>query len=171
MEGHSPDIMTLEAALEGTPALIQTMLVRAPVVRALNGFDAGFQQFEDQEFWIRLMAAGYRVKHLRTPLVQVRRGTHQSLTTHWWSYHSSRLKVIEKHWRLYNEVLGAGGARRTASKQIRRAGIGRGGVFGRVVYAAGCIFGNELRPLVGLAATGRLSDVPYSRNGDAIAGA
>ena len=57
---HSPAITTLSAALEGTLASMDTILIRAADIRALRGFDANFVRFEDKEFWIRFTAAGYR---------------------------------------------------------------------------------------------------------------
>lgn len=163
VRGHAVEIITLKAALEGTPALLQTMLVRQPVLKALGGFDREFPPIEDQEFWIRFAAAGYKALHLEQPFVRVDRRRRERLTNHWWPYLRSQLRVVWKHRSLYETVLGRGSGRDMYSKQIRRAGIRKGGVAGRVVYAAGCILRLELRALLRLATTGRMSQVPYSR--------
>jgi glycosyltransferase involved in cell wall biosynthesis len=168
IEGHSPEIMTVEAALEATIALIQTLLIRTPVMRALNGFDVRCPPFEDQEFWIRLTAAGYQAMHLRQPLLRLRRGSHKSLTSNWWSYIRGHLRVVVKHRRLYRQVMGPGAVRMIASLYIRRSGFKAGGVIGRIVYAIGCIVGGELRPLARLIATGKLTWIPYSRDGEVV---
>ena len=134
----------------------------------MNGFDVALRQFEDQEFWIRLTAAGYQAMHLRQPLLRLRRGSHQSLTSDWWFYCIGHLKVVVKHRRLYREVMGPGAARINASKYIRRSGFRAGRVVGRLAYAAGCIVGGDLRPLGRLITTGKLTWVPYSRDGEVV---
>lgn len=163
MRGHSPEIITLEAALEATPALLQTMLIRSTVIRALQGFDTTFRQFEDQDFWIRFTAAGYKARHLREPLMRLNRCSGERLTEHWWSYTSAQLQVVAKHRALYKSVLGAGAARIHCSRYIRRSGMTKGRVLGRAVYAAGCILGGEFRPLLKLITSGKLADVGYSK--------
>jgi GT2 family glycosyltransferase len=161
--GHSPETMTVEATLEGTPALIQTFLVRADVMRAIGGFDSRFRQFEDQECCVRLTAGGYTVRHIRKPLVKLYRGGADHLTNQWWPHTRGQLAVAQKHWALYNRVLGGREARRTVSRYVRRAGLRKGRILGRVVYAIGCVMGGDMRPALTLLTTGKMLDVPFDR--------
>lgn len=162
MSGHSPEMMTLSAALEATPALLQTLLIRARVIHHIGGLDHQLRQFEDQDFFIRLMKSGYKIRHLPTPLtVWCWKGTSR-LTQDWRGHLSGELQVIRKHRELYNETFGAGGARRHLAKAIQRAGIRRGRFQGRALYAAGCILAADIGRLALLAATGRMSAISYS---------
>jgi len=159
---HSPPIMTLAAALIGTVAMLQTTIVRTSVVRALRGFEAAFVPFEDKEFWIRLTAAGYRVYYDREPLAVLNRRSGKRLTAQWRRYTLAQFIVIAKHRTLYRSVLGQGAINRERSKCLRRAGQQKGRILGRLVYAGGCVLGGAISPLLKLATTGKMEEVPYA---------
>ncbi len=160
---HSPRIMTIQAALEGTPAMLQTLLIRTGAMRALGGFDPAFTVMEDWEFWIRFTVAGLRAYYLQQPLARLERSDMQRLTRNWRRYVAMELKVVEKHAALYESVRGKGAARLERSKILRRAGIRKGSVVGRLAYASGCLIGAEWGSLTRLLTTARMTEVPYAR--------
>jgi hypothetical protein len=84
------------------------------------------------------------------------------LTSQWWACTTAQFQVISKHRPLYERVLGPRAANRERSKCLRRAGLEKGGTVGRAVYAAGCLLGGALPPLMKLATTGKMQDVPYA---------
>lgn len=159
---HSPRIISLAAAIEGTVAMIQTALIRADTIRSLDGFDARFRRFGDQEFWIRFTAAGYRAFYDRTPLAILNRKNMNRLSSAWWRRMFARLQVVVKHRSIYRRVHGPGAIRQEFSKRVRRAGLERGGIVGRIFYTCGCVLGGAWKSVVALAATGKMRDVPYT---------
>jgi len=158
---HSPTLMTLAAALEGTLALMQTTLIRRSDIKALGGFDRNLNYFEDKDFWIRFTGAGLRGYYDRVPLAILNRRRMNRLTSQWWACTKAQFQVIAKHRSLYDSVLGPRAANRERSKCLRRAGLEKGGIPGRLVYAGGCLVGGALAPLMKLATTGEMQDVPY----------
>jgi glycosyltransferase involved in cell wall biosynthesis len=159
---HSPEIMTLPAALAGTVAMLQTAIIRASAIRKLQGFDPAFVLFEDKEFWIRLTAAGYRVYYDKEPLAILNRHHNiERLTAYWKGCAAGQFAVIAKHRALYESIGGPGAVNRERSKCLRRVGRMEGGVFGRLIYACGCVLGGAISPLLKLATTGEMKDVPY----------
>jgi glycosyltransferase involved in cell wall biosynthesis len=158
---HSPSVITLAAALEGTVAMLQTAVIRTADIRALGGFDSAFVHFEDKEFWIRLAAAGRRVYYDREPLAILNRRGAKRLTAQWARCTQGQLKIIAKHSALYKSVNGPKALSRECSKCLRRAGSQKGGILGRLVYACGCVFGGQIPPLLKLATTGKMQAVPY----------
>lgn len=101
---HSPRIMTIQTALEGTPAMLQTLLIRTEAIRALGGFDPAFTIMEDWEFWIRFTVAGLRACYLQQPLARLERSDMQRLTRNWQRYVAMELKVVDKHAALFESV-------------------------------------------------------------------
>lgn len=158
---HSPEIITLPAALLGTVAMLQTTIIRGSDIRAVQGFDPACVPFEDKEFWIRLTAAGYRVYYDTEALAILNRRRMKRLTSYWRTYAAAQFVVIAKHRDLYTSVYGPGAVNRERSKCLRRVGLERGGILGRLIYASGCVLGGAMPPLVKLATTGRMQDVPY----------
>jgi glycosyltransferase involved in cell wall biosynthesis len=60
--------------------VIQTSFIRRSMILALGGYDASFE-YEDWEFWIRALKAGYRIGRLRGPHVYRREhGSNKSKT-------------------------------------------------------------------------------------------
>ncbi len=163
LRSHSPDIMTVQTALEGTPAMLQTVLIRTEALRKLGGFDPAFPIMEDWEFWIRFAKAGMRARYMQQPLARLERSDMERLTRNWKRYVVMELKVVDKHAELYESVRGKGAARRERSKILRRAGIRKGSITGRLAYAAGCLLGREWGSLKGLLTTGKMAEVPYAR--------
>jgi glycosyltransferase involved in cell wall biosynthesis len=160
---HSPQIVTLQAALEGTPAMLQTLLIGTETIRRLAGFDPSFLVMEDWEFWIRFTAAGWRAHYLPQPLARLERSDRERLTRNWRRYVAMELKVVSKHRELYERVRGKGAARRERSKILRRAGIRRGRIAGRLAYLAGCLLAGEWGSLTHLLTTAKMIEVPYAR--------
>jgi glycosyltransferase involved in cell wall biosynthesis len=163
LRSHSPSIMTLRTALEGTPALLQTLLIRTNVIRRLGGLDPRFRIMEDQEFWVRFIDAGFRALYLPTPLARLNRRSMARLTRDLKKYCAAQLQVVEKHHALYERIYGHGGAQRQRSKIIRRSGVCRGGVEGRLAYLHGCLLGNAWGHLFRLLTTGEMIYPPYAR--------
>jgi len=161
MTSHSPDIMTLGAALDDNLAMLQSALIRTSVARALGGLDENLRVFDDQDFWIRFTQAGYRGYCDREPLVMLNRRPMKRLSTAWRSYITSQFKVIAKHRALYESRGGRWAVHRARSRCICRAGLDRGKIMGRILYAGGCIFGGDVRRLVRLIATGKMQIIPY----------
>lgn len=85
------------------------------------------------------------------------------LTRHWKRFTWLEIKVVSKHRELYEKVRGKGSVRREKSKILRRAGIQKGSVAGRLTYIGGCILGAEWRHLVRVLTTGKMVEVPYAR--------
>ncbi len=160
---HSPRIMTLQTALEGTPAMLQTLLIRTATMRQLGGFDSDFFILDDREFWIRFTEAGLRAYYLQQPLARLERSDTERLTRNWKKYTAEEIKVVDKHANLYEKTRGQGAVRREKSKILRRAGIRKGGITGRLAYAGGCLIGGEWGALTRLLTTARMAEVPYAR--------
>jgi glycosyltransferase involved in cell wall biosynthesis len=163
LRSHSPEIMTLQTALEGTPAMLQTVLVRTEAIRKLAGFDPKFLIMEDWEFWIRFTAAGLRAYYMPQPLARLERSEMERLTRNWRRYTAMEIEVVNKHRELYEKIFGKGAARRQRSKILRRAGIRKGRITGRLAYAAGCLLAGEWGFLTKLLTTAKMIEVPYAR--------
>jgi glycosyltransferase involved in cell wall biosynthesis len=160
---HAPPIMTVQTALEGTPALLQTLLIRTTTMRGLGGFDSDFSILDDREFWIRFTAAGFRAHYLTRPLAILERSDTERLTRNWTKYTAEEIKVVDKHADLYEKTRGKGAVRRERSKILRRAGIRKGGIVGRLAYLAGCLLAGEWSSLSRLLTTAKMAEVPYAR--------
>ncbi len=87
----------------------------------------------------------------------------QRLTRNWQRYVAMELKVVDKHAALFESVRGKGAARLERSKILRRAGIRKGSITGRLAYAGGCLIGREWGSLTHLLTTARMTEVPYAR--------
>jgi glycosyltransferase involved in cell wall biosynthesis len=162
MGSHTPTIMTLEAALEGTVAMTQTMVIRTADMRALGGFDASMVPVADREFWIRFTQAGYRGYFDREPLAILNRRRMQRVTGSWLNNVRGHWKLVEKHRDLF-EMEAQTPVRQARSKGLRRVGLERGAVLGRLIYSCGCVYGGHGAALLELMFTGKMPDVPYSR--------
>ena len=120
------------------------------------------KQLEDHEFFIRLAAEKRTCMHTSETLVRLHRNSGDHLTDHRLSFLVNQLRVVKKHRALYDSTFGAGGARAAKSKYIRREGIRRGGLVGRLIYGCGCMVGAAYEPLWTLFTSRRLLEVPYS---------
>jgi glycosyltransferase involved in cell wall biosynthesis len=163
MTSHSPDIMTLGAALEDNLAMLQSAVIRTADIRSLGGLDVTLPVLDDQDFWIRFTAAGYRGYCDREPLVLLNRRRMKRLSTFWWGFITSQFRIIEKHRALYISRGGRRTVHRARAKSICRAGLDRGKIVGRVLYAGGCIFGGDIPRLVRLVTTGKMQIIPYTQ--------
>jgi glycosyltransferase involved in cell wall biosynthesis len=161
MVSHSPEILTLAAALEDNAAFIQTALVKTATIRALKGFDTNLLCLEDQDFWIRFTAAGFRCRNDGIPVMILNRRRIKRLSTYWRRCIESQFKVIAKHEHFYVTEFGPGAAKRARSKAISRAGLESGGIVGRALFAVGCVYGGDLRRLLTLLSTGKMPIIPY----------
>ncbi len=163
LRSHVNDIISLPAALEGTPALLQTLLVRTDVVRKLEGFESSFKVLSDREFWVRFTAAGYKARYMADPVARLDRRDIYRFTSDTERYLELHLKIIEKHAELYEQTFGKGAARLERSKILRRHGNMFGGISGRVRYLKGCIMAADWHALFRLCTTGQMLEVPYAR--------
>jgi len=161
LRSHSGRIITLRGALEGTPALLQTLVIRTKTMRDLGGFDARFRIMEDQDLWIRFTAAGFKALYMDEVLACLDRREMERLTAKWERYIAAQLDLTDKHRELYEEVYGTGGARRHRSKILRRSGVHRGRIKGRLTYIHGCVVERDWRHLLRFCSTGRMIDIPY----------
>ena len=89
--------------------VLSTVLIRAEVVRALEGYDPRFRLADDFEFTLRCAAAGYRIESILEPLARLRRQGHESLTKHEWLAFFDHLGICWKHKKLYCRVYGVRG--------------------------------------------------------------
>jgi hypothetical protein len=84
------------------------------------------------------------------------------LSTFWWGFVTSQFRIIDKHRALYEKLGGRRAVHRARSKSICRAGLERGKITGRLLYAGGCIFGGDVPRLLRLVTTGKMQIIPYS---------
>ena len=153
---HTPEHHTLASALEGTPALPGTYLIRKSALDQIGGFDPALRFFEDWDIAIRLLRAGFRIRHLSEPLVNYTLGGAGQATSKWFRHNVGRLRVVYRHADAYRQVFGSNGFRRMMGTALRRAGLERGGVLGRLTYAAGSI--GSPRYLAPLLFSGHMSE-------------
>ena len=162
MHLHSASVITLPMALEATPAMNQTLMIRKSAFWALGGFDPSFRNMQDHEFMIRLAASGLPNRHLTEPLSRYRVGDADQVTNKWKKMLRARLAVIEKHRVLYEQTFGPGGARLARGAHLRWAGTRSGGFQGRAVFAYGAWLGHDWKAISTLALTGRMCGPDYS---------
>ncbi|MGH9562883.1 MAG: glycosyltransferase family 2 protein [Terracidiphilus sp.] len=163
MHSRPGTAITLPMALESTPAMNQTLMIRKSAFLALGGFDPSFRNMQDHEFMIRLAASGISNCHLAEPLSRYRVGDADQVTNLWKRMLQARLNVIEKHRGLYEEVFGPGGARLARGAHLRWAGTRRGGLQGRAAFAYGAWLGRDWRAISRLVLTGKMCGPEYSR--------
>jgi glycosyltransferase involved in cell wall biosynthesis len=133
--------LTLEAALHDNMIRMQSLMIRARVLRALGGFDETMRCCEDDDLGIRLAAAGYRIDFMATPLTSMRRGDYDHLFSNWRRIIRAKAVVAWRHRTLLEHTLGRGATVRRIARSVRKAGNIRGGVVGRVLFAGGWIAG------------------------------
>jgi hypothetical protein len=85
------------------------MLIRADVLRALEGFDPRFRRAQDYEFMIRFAAAGYRMESIPEPLARIRRQGHECVTKNNCLMFLAHVGLCWKHKALYYRVYGLRG--------------------------------------------------------------
>lgn len=160
---HSAPSITLPMALEATPAMVATLVMRKSAFLAIGGFDSGFRYLEDHDFLIRLAASGMPNGHLAEPLFRYRLGGTGHLSTQMKKMLRGRLALIEKHRLLYEQVFGPGGARKASGAHLRWAGARWKGFQGRAAFAYGAWLGRDWRAIATLALTGKMRGPEYSR--------
>lgn len=133
--------LTLEAALYDNVIRMQSLMIRARVMREIGGFDEGLRCCEDDDLGIRLAAAGYRIHFLADPLTNMRRGDYDHLFGNWRRIIRAKAAVALRHRALLEQTFGRGAARKRIARAVRKAGSVRGGVVGRVLFASGWIAG------------------------------
>lgn len=162
MHRHSAPCITLPMALEATPAMVQTLVIRKSAFFAVGGFDASFRCLEDQEFMIRLAASGSPNGHLAEPLCRYNLGIGDHLSTKMQQMLRGRLAVIEKHRVLYEQSFGPEGPRLARGAHLRWAGARWGGVTGSAAFAYGAWLGRDWKAIARLAFTGKMRGPEYS---------
>lgn len=133
--------LTLEDALRDNMIRMQSLLIKADVMRAIGGFDETLRCCEDDDLGIRLAAAGYRIDFLAEPLTDMRRGDYDHLFSNWRRIIRAKAAVALRHRALLERTLGPGATRRRIARAVRKAGDMRGGVVGRVLFAGGWLAG------------------------------
>ena len=133
--------LTLEDALHDNMIRMQSLLIRADVMRAIGGFDETLRCCEDDDLGIRLAAAGYKIDFLAEPLTDMRRGDYDHLFSNWRRIIRAKAAVALRHRALLERTLGPGATRRRIARAMRKAGDMRGGVVGRVLFAGGWLAG------------------------------
>jgi len=163
LRSHATEIISLPAALAGTPALLQTLLVRTEAIRLLGGFESSFKMLSDREFWVRFTAAGYRAYYMDTPVARLDRRAISRFTSDEARCMKLHLCIVDKHAALYDQTLGRGSARLERSRILRRHGAMFGGVRGRLLYLQGCVMAAEWKHVLHLFTTGRMLEVPHAQ--------
>jgi glycosyltransferase involved in cell wall biosynthesis len=133
--------LTLADALHDNMVRVQTLLIKASVMRAVGGFDERLRCCEDDDLGIRLAAAGYHIDYLADPLTDMRRGDYDRLFSDWRRIVRGKATVAIRHRDLLEQTLGRGATRRRIARAVRKAGAMRGGVVGRVLFAGGWLVG------------------------------
>jgi len=133
--------LTIEAALHDNMIRMQSLLIRASALRAVDGFDERFRLCEDEDLGIRLAKAGFVIDFLPEPLTEMRRGNYSHLWRDWHHMIRAKVDVALHHRSLHEQVLGRGATRRRIARAVRKVGSMRGGVVGRLVFAGGWVLG------------------------------
>ena len=133
--------LTLADALHDNMIRMQSLLIRTAVFRGIGGLDETLRCCEDDDFGIRLAAAGYRIDFLAEPLTEMRRGDYDHLFSNWRRIIRGKAAVALRHRALLEQTLGPGATRRRIARAVRKAGAMRGGMFGRVLFASGWLAG------------------------------
>lgn len=117
-----PATLSLADTLTRSHVLPSALMLRRRAFEAVGGFDARFTACEDDEFMIRLLAAGHRVDFIAEPLARLRRFGHGNLSSRWWLVLRSRLRIARDHRALFARTLGRGAALRYAREHLWRVG-------------------------------------------------
>lgn len=133
--------LTLADALHDNMIRVQSLLIKAEVIRAVGGFDDSLRCCEDDDLGIRLAAAGYQIDFLAEPLTQMRRGDYDHLFGNWRRVIRGKTTVAIRHRALLERVVGRGATRRRIARALRKVGSMKGGVVGRVLFAGGWLAG------------------------------
>jgi glycosyltransferase involved in cell wall biosynthesis len=136
-----PPRLALADALRHNLIRVQSLLVRTAALRALGGFDESLRTCEDDDLGIRLALAGYRIDFMTRPLTRMRRWGHGHLFGDWRSMVVDKTRVALRHRAEIERVLGRGATRRRIALSVRKAGLWRGGVVGRLLLAGGWVLG------------------------------
>jgi glycosyltransferase involved in cell wall biosynthesis len=105
-----PGPLTLAQALQPPNwVMLQTLLIRADVIRALGGCNPRFRSVADQDFKIRCVAAGYRMEAIPEPLACYRQQGQASMSKRHWQVFCWHLRLCWEHRALYYRVYGVRG--------------------------------------------------------------
>jgi glycosyltransferase involved in cell wall biosynthesis len=133
--------LTLEAALHDNIIRVQSLLIKSKAVRAIGGFDERLRCCEDDDFSIRLAAAGYNIDFLPAPLTSMRRGNYDHLFGDWRRVVTAKAKVAMRHRALLEREIGRGATRRKIARSVRKVGAIKGGVLGHLLFGCGWLAG------------------------------
>ena len=118
---QKPAIMRIEDALTyPSHVILSSLLIRTAVIRRVGGFDPGLKACEDRELSIRLVEAGCQIHFLPKPLIRFRRTGQTSLSARHFHHTIQQIKLLRKHRKVYDRVLGPGATRRELAASIRR---------------------------------------------------
>lgn len=129
--------LTLKDGLTGTAAMIQTILAPRKLLLKMDGFDRRFRYMEDFELGIRLLAAGLNMHYLAEPMFVYHLGGRDQLSRHWIKMLKGHSAAVRKHRDLYRQEFGRTGELQMYGRLCQHYGLGRGGLRGRSVWAAG----------------------------------
>jgi glycosyltransferase involved in cell wall biosynthesis len=141
LSGAQAPLLTLADALHQNVIRVQTLLIRARVLRALGGFDPRLRLCEDDDLCIRLALGGYRIDFMAEPLTRMRREHGDHLLHSWRRLIAGKAAVAWHHRELLERTLGRGATRRRIAHAVRKAGHARGKIVGRLLRLGGWILG------------------------------
>lgn len=133
--------LTLADALRQNMLRVQSLLVRANVLRAIGGFEPSLRLCDDDDLCIRLALHGYRIDFMEDPLTRMRRGHNDHLFSDWRRIIAAKTVVAWRHRGLLESTLGRGATRRRVAHAVRKAGHARGRFVGRALFLVGWILG------------------------------
>lgn len=133
--------LTLADALHDNMIRVQSLFIKASVMRAVGGFDESMRCCEDDDLGIRLAAGGYRIHFLAQPLTEMRRGSYDHLFGNWRRVIQGKATVAMRHRALLEREIGRGATRKKIARALRKVGSMKGGLLGRVLFAGGWVAG------------------------------
>ncbi len=133
-----PSPLTLEDALQPPSHVVpSSLMIAASALRELGGFNAAFRACEDQEFFVRFLAANYRIDFIPIPLTRFRRTGHEHMAGNAARCLRYQIAIVRKHHELYTRTWGPGAVRIRIASLLSSSGPACGGVFGKAIQGAG----------------------------------
>ncbi len=133
-----PNPLTLADALQAPSHVTPpSLVIAASCLRELGGFDTAFRACQDQEFFIRFVAASYRIDFMPIPLVRVRRTGQQRVAGNALRCLRYQIAIARKHHQLYTRTWGSGAVRKHIASLLSSSGPACGGVLGKAIQGVG----------------------------------
>ncbi|MEM7707654.1 MAG: glycosyltransferase family 2 protein [Pseudomonadota bacterium] len=122
---------------QSSHVMFQSVMMRRKDFLSLDGFDQSFRQTEDYEFSMRMVRRGLKIDFLPEPLVRIRHGHADKLSTNWKGFISGHIRVVLRHKQLFREVDGWLGPAKHCAKYLIKGGYKKGGLAGRLITLTG----------------------------------